>query len=99
LALKSLAIDDIDYAILKAAILGDTVQRIARKTRLSETTTRMHLMLLEKSGKIGKIRRRAGCYYFVKEKGERFIQRYEPTLSTGELEVAEVLLPSLSSAE
>jgi CTP-dependent riboflavin kinase len=88
LALKSLAFDDVDYAILKAAILGDTLERIARKTRLSETTALQHLTSLGKSGKVGKIRRRAGYYYFVRERGERFIQRYEATLSTGEHEEA-----------
>jgi predicted transcriptional regulator len=82
LALKSLAIDDINYEILKAALLGDTLRRIARKARVSEATTRKHLRSLEESRQIGKNRRGNEYYYFVEAAGERFILRYEATLAT-----------------
>ena len=77
MAQKELVKSEIDYALLKAAILGDSLSRIARKARLQEKDTRKQLKLLKASRMIDNIRRPEGMYYFVTSKGERFITDYE----------------------
>jgi predicted transcriptional regulator len=77
LALNALAIDDIDYGIMNAAILGNSLVPITRKTHLSTNVARRHLKLLEDRGQMSWTLNGSKKYYFVTEKGERSILAYE----------------------
>jgi predicted transcriptional regulator len=80
MAQKALAKSEIDYTLLKAAILGDTVSRIARKTGMEEKAARQQLEALRASRLVDKNKRQEGIYYYVTGRGERFMTDYESKL-------------------
>jgi len=62
---------EIDLAVIRAAILGDSLFRIRRKTGISEVVVRKSLSRLIRTKRI-LLNRRTG-YYFVTEEGEKFL--------------------------
>ena len=65
---------DNDLAVLRAAILGDTLGSIARKTRLPQARVRESLGRLLKSKNIQ--RNPGNRYYFVTAYGEKMLSDY-----------------------
>lgn len=65
---------EIDLAVLHAAILGDSLLRIMRKTGISEVMVRKSLSRLIRAKEI-QLNRRTG-YYFVTEEGEKSLSKF-----------------------
>ena len=64
---------EIDLAVIRAAILGDSLHRITGKTGISEVQVRKSLLRLIRAKKI---RLSRTGYYFVTEEGEEFLFKY-----------------------
>jgi len=65
---------EIDLAVIRAAILGDSLSRIMRKTGISEVVVRKSLTRLIRAKRI-QLNRRTG-YYFVTEEGEKSLSKF-----------------------